>query len=64
LALFKVFMTEGLKKELFDTDKMVAINLRKEESIALIDRNDNFWELCRNKKGCYSIRKLKDKRYS
>lgn len=61
-VLFKALMAEGSKKELFDTDKMVAINLNKKECIAFVDRNDGFWELCRNKRGHYSIRKLKDKR--
>jgi hypothetical protein len=61
-VLFKALMAEGSRKELFDTDKMMAINLKKEESIALIDRNEDFWELFRNKKGHYSIRKLNDKR--
>jgi hypothetical protein len=58
--LFKVIMAEGVKEELFDTDKMVAINLKREERIALIDKNENFWELFRNKKGRYRIRRLRD----
>jgi hypothetical protein len=33
-------MVEGQKKALFDTDKMVAINLKKEECIVLIDKNE------------------------
>lgn len=33
-------MVEGQKKVLFDTDKMVAINLKKEKCIALIDKNE------------------------
>jgi hypothetical protein len=61
--LFKMFMAEGQKKVLFDTDKMVAINLKREECIALIDKNENFWELLRNKKGRYCIRRLRDNHY-
>jgi hypothetical protein len=62
--LFKVLMAERLKKELFDTDKIVAINLKREECIALIDKNENFWELLRKKKGRYTIRRLKNKHFS
>jgi len=61
--LFKVLMAEGQKKEIFDTDKVVAINLKREECIALIDKNENFWELLRNKNGHYSIRRLKGKHF-
>jgi len=61
--LFKLLMAEGLKKELFDTDKLVAINLKKEESVALMDRNDNLWEIFRNKKGRYSVRRLGDRKH-
>lgn len=60
-VLFKALMAEGFKKELFDTDRMIAVNLGREECVALVDRNDNFWELCKNKKGRYSIRKLQHK---
>jgi len=63
-VLFRVFMAEGQKKVLFDTDKMVAINLKREECIALIDKNENFWELLRNKRGRYTIRRLKNKHFS
>lgn len=63
-VLFRLFMAEGQKKVLFDTDKMVAINLKKEECIALIDKNENFWELSRNKRGQYIIRRLKSKHFS
>jgi hypothetical protein len=63
-VLFNAFMAEGQKKVLFDTDKMVAINLKREECIALIDKNENFWELLRNKSGRYTIRRLKSKHFS
>jgi len=61
--LFKLLMAEGLKKELLDTDKLIAINLKKEESVALMDKNDNFWELFRNKKGRYFVRRLGNKKH-
>jgi len=60
---FKLLSGEGFKKELFDTDKMVAINLKREESIVLMDRSDNFWELFRNKRGRYNLKKLKGRQH-
>ena len=42
---------------------MVAINLKKEESIVFMDRNDNLWELFRNKKGRYFVRRLGDRKH-
>lgn len=57
--LFKSLMGEGSKGELFDTDKMVTINLKREESVVLVDRDDNLWELFKNRKGHYKLRRLK-----
>jgi hypothetical protein len=54
---------ESFKRELFDTDKMVTINLKREESIVLMDRDDNLWELFKNKKGRYNLKKLKGKQH-
>jgi len=62
-VLFKLLMVEVSKKQLFDNDKMVAINLKKEESIVFMDRNDNLSELFRNKKGRYFVRRLKDRKH-
>jgi hypothetical protein len=62
-VLFKLLMFEGSKKQLFDTDKMVAINLKKEESIVFMDRDGNLWELSRNKNGRYLVRRLRDKKH-
>ena len=62
--LFKLLTAEGSKKELLDTDKIVTINLKREESIVLVDRNDNFWELFRNKKGHYNLKRLEGKKPS
>jgi len=61
--LFKLLIGEGLKKELFDTDKMVTINLKREESIVLMDREDDLWELFKNKKGHYNLKRLKGKQH-
>lgn len=50
---------EGSKTELYDTDKMLMINLKKGECIAYVDKKDNVWELSRNEKGRYNLRGLK-----
>ena len=49
---------EGFKKEIYDNDRMLIINLKKNECIAFLDRKDNVWELSRNTKGRYHLRKL------
>jgi hypothetical protein len=51
---------KGSKTELYDTDKMLIMNLKKGECIVYVDRKDNIWELYRNEKGRYNLRKLKD----
>jgi hypothetical protein len=61
--LFKLVIGEGSKRELLDTEKMVAISLKREESIVFMDRDDNLWELFKNKKGRYSLRRLKGKQH-
>jgi hypothetical protein len=58
---FRSFVVGLQKKELLDTEKMIAINLKRQESIVLMDRDDNFWELFKNKKGHYNLKKLKGK---
>jgi hypothetical protein len=58
---FKSLVAQFSKKELLDVEKMVVINLKREESIALMDRDDNLWELFRNNKGHYKLRRLKRK---
>ena len=49
---------DGSRRELFDTDKMVTLNLKKGECIALIDEKSRFWELYRNEKGRYILKRL------
>lgn len=61
--VFRLLTGEGFKKELFDSDKIVTINLKREESIVLMDRDDNLWELFKNRRGHYDLRKLKGKQY-
>jgi hypothetical protein len=62
-VLFKSLVAEVSKKELLETEKIVAINLKKEESIVLMDAKDNLWELFKNRKGHYSLRKLKRRQH-
>ena len=50
---------EGSKKELYDSDRMLLISLKKGESVAFLDGNNDIWELSRNNKGRYNLRKLK-----
>ena len=46
---------EGSKKELYESDRMLIINLNKGECIAFLDNADSIWELSRNKQGRYSF---------
>jgi hypothetical protein len=58
-VLFKTLVgADGSKKELFDTDKMVSLEVKKGECIALIDERGRFWELGRNDKGHYFLKRL------
>ena len=52
---------EGSKKELYDSDRMLLISLKKGESVAFLDGNNDIWELSRNSKGRYNLRRLKMK---
>jgi len=62
-VLFRFFVARGLKRELLDTEKMVAISLKKGESVVLMDRNDDFWELSRNGKGQHHLKRLDGKKH-
>jgi hypothetical protein len=59
LAFKALLGIEGSKKELYDNDKLLVINLEKGECVALIDSENCIWELSRSTKGRYSLRKLK-----
>jgi hypothetical protein len=59
---FRSFIARGSKREILDTEKMITINLKKGESVVLMDRNDDLWELSRNKKGRYNLNKLRGRR--
>jgi hypothetical protein len=50
---------EGAKKELYDSDRLLIINLEKGECIAFLDREDTIWELSRSRRGRYNLRRLK-----
>lgn len=56
---FKGIAGKGERRELFDTDKLVILKLKKEEAIVLIDSDNGIWELRRSKKkGYYNLRNL------
>jgi hypothetical protein len=57
-VLFRYFAARGSKREFLDTEKMITIDLKKGESIVLMDRNDDFWELSRNGKGQHHLKRL------
>ena len=61
IAFKALFGIEGSKKELYDSDRMLLISLKKGESVAFLDGNNDIWELSRNSKGRYNLRKLKMK---
>ncbi len=50
---------KGERRELYDTDKLVTIKLKKGESIVLVDNQNRIWELRRSKKsGYHNLRNL------
>ena len=50
---------EGAKKELYDSDRLLIINLERGERIAFLDKVDDIWELSRSRRGRYNLRRLK-----
>ena len=59
LAFKALLGIEGSKKELYDIDKMLVINLEKGECVAFMDSANCLWELSRSIKGRYNLRRLK-----
>lgn len=59
LAFKALLGIEGSKKELYDNDKILVINLEKGECVAFMDSENCIWELSRSIKGRYSLRRLK-----
>ncbi|MDH5771355.1 MAG: hypothetical protein OEZ25_08740 [Candidatus Bathyarchaeota archaeon] len=58
---FKGIAGKGGRRELYDPDKLVTIQLKKGEAIVLLDSEHGIWELRRSKKrGYYSLRNLKE----
>ncbi len=58
---FKGITGKGGRRELYDPDKLVTIQLKKGEAIVLLDSEHEIWELRRSKKkGYYSLRNLKE----
>ncbi len=53
-----LFGIRGSKMELFDNDRMVILNLKKGERLAVFDKNDKPWELSKDAKGRLNWRKL------
>jgi hypothetical protein len=52
-----LFGVEASKVDVFD-NRMVILNLKKGERIAVFDKDNNVWELSRNNKGRLNRRKL------
>jgi hypothetical protein len=46
-----LFGIHGKAIEVFDNDRMVILNLKKGERLAVFDKNDKPWELSKNAKG-------------
>jgi hypothetical protein len=59
LAFKALLGFEGSKRELYDNDKVLVIELKMGECVAFMDSKSCIWELSRNVKGRYSLRKLK-----
>ena len=49
---------KGSKMDVYDNDRMVILNLKKGERLAVFDKNDKPWELSRDVKGRLKWRKL------
>jgi dTDP-4-dehydrorhamnose 3,5-epimerase-like enzyme len=53
---------QGSKTELYDTDRMNIIDVKKGECVALVDARGRFFELCRKENGRYTLTRLEDGR--
>lgn len=53
-----LFGIHGKAIEVFDNDRMVILNLKKGEHLAVFDKNNKPWELSRDAKGRLNWRKL------
>ena len=53
-----LFGIHGKAIDVFDNDRMIILNLKKGERLAVFDKNDRPWELSRDAKGRLHWRKL------
>lgn len=53
-----LFGIQGSKTDVFDNDRMIILNLKKGERVAVFDKDDNAWELSKDAKGRIHRRKL------
>ena len=53
-----VFGIHGKDINIFDNDRMVILNLKKGEHLAVFDKNNKPWELSMDSKGRLNWRKL------
>jgi hypothetical protein len=53
-----LFGIHGKAIDVFDSDRMVILNLKKGERLAVFDKSDKPWELSRDSKGRLNWRKL------
>jgi hypothetical protein len=49
---------EGIKKELYDSDRLLIINLKKGGVYSFLGQGYNIWELSRSRWGRYNLRRL------
>jgi hypothetical protein len=52
------FGMSASKVDVFDNDRLIILNLKKGERVAVFDKNDKPWELSKDSKGRLSWRKL------
>ena len=58
---FKGITGKGGRRELYDPDKLVTIQLKKGEGIVPLDSEHGIWELRRSKKrGYYRLKNLRE----
>lgn len=53
-----LFHINGKDIRVFDNDRMIIMNLKKGESVAVFDKNNQPWELSRDSQGNFNYRKL------
>jgi hypothetical protein len=56
----KLLGFEVSKNDLFDSNRLLLLDLEKGDAVALIDRKDNVLELSRNRRGHFDVRELRN----